>query len=61
MSGIEANVETVKSKLNRNEDLEILNWLMPIDYDTQQSDNIRRRQPETRQWLLDSEEFQMWL
>jgi hypothetical protein len=61
MSGIKVGVETVKSKLDRNEDLEILNWLTPIDYDAQQSDYIRRRQPETGQWLLDSKEFQTWL
>ncbi|KAI9773772.1 MAG: hypothetical protein M1839_002005 [Geoglossum umbratile] len=61
MSGIEANVETVKSKLDRNEDLEILNWLTPIDYGPQQSDYIRRRQPETGQWLLASTEFRTWL
>ncbi|KAI9854336.1 MAG: hypothetical protein M1813_001290 [Trichoglossum hirsutum] len=51
----------MRSKLDRNEGLEILNWLTPIDYDAQQNDYIRRRQPETGQWLLDSEEFQTWL
>jgi hypothetical protein len=51
----------MRSKLDRNEDLEILNWLTPIDYGPQQSDYIRRRQAETGQWLLDSEEFQTWL
>ncbi|KAI9782389.1 MAG: hypothetical protein M1839_005262 [Geoglossum umbratile] len=56
-----ANVETMRSKFDRIEDLEILHWLTPIDYDAQQSDYIGRRQPETGQWLLDSEEFQTWL
>jgi len=39
----------------------ILNWLTPIDYAPQQNDYIRRRQPGTGQWLLDSKEFQTWL
>jgi hypothetical protein len=36
----------------------ILNWLTPIDYATQQSDFIGRRQEGTGQWLLDSAKFQ---
>ena len=51
----------MRSKLDRDEDLEILNWLTPIDYAPQQSDYIRRRQPGTGQWLLDSAEYQTWL
>jgi hypothetical protein len=39
----------------------ILNWLTRIDYAPQQNDYIRRRQPGTGQWLLDSVEFQTWL
>jgi Cdc6-like AAA superfamily ATPase len=39
----------------------ILNWLTPIDYSTQQSDFIGRRQEGTGQWLLHSDEFQAWL
>jgi hypothetical protein len=54
-------VETMRSKLDRNEDFEILNWLTPIDYGPQQSDHIRRRQPGTGQWLLDSVKYQTWL
>jgi Cdc6-like AAA superfamily ATPase len=56
-----ANVERVRSKLDRKEDLEILNWLTPIDYGLQHSDYIRRRQSGTGQWLLDSAEYQYWL
>jgi len=39
----------------------ILDWLTPIDYASQQSDYLGRRQPGTGQWLLDSEEYQAWL
>ena len=39
----------------------ILKWLTPIDYAPQQSDYLKRRQPGTGQWLLDSAEYQAWL
>jgi hypothetical protein len=61
VSRTEASVETMRSKWDTKEDLEILNWLTPIDYGPQQSDYINRRQPGTGQWLLDSEEYQAWL
>ena len=47
--------------MDKTEDKEILNWLTPVDYGPDQSDYIDRRQPETGQWLLDSDEFQTWL
>jgi hypothetical protein len=40
---------------------ETLEWLTPIDYGPQQSDNFSRRQEGTGKWLLDSKEFQQWL
>jgi ankyrin repeat protein len=61
VSRTEANVETMRSKSDRDEDTVILNWLTPIDYGPQQSDYFRRRQAGTGQWLLDSKEFQKWL
>jgi len=51
----------MRSRLDRNEELEILNWLTPIDYGPQQSDFINRRREGTGQWLLDSDDFQRWL
>ena len=39
----------------------IINWLSSVDYATQQSDFISRRQEGTGQWLLNSDEFQAWL
>ena len=57
----ELNVEIMRSKLDKEEDLNILKWLTPIDYTTHQSDYINRRQPGTGQWLLDSAEYQEWL
>lgn len=39
----------------------MLDWLTPIDYASQQSDYLKRRQPGTGQWLLDLAEYQAWL
>jgi hypothetical protein len=39
----------------------ILDWFTPTDYGVHQSDFISRRQEGTGQWLLDSDEFQVWL
>jgi hypothetical protein len=39
----------------------VLNWLTPIDFATQQSDFISRREPGTGQWLLESAKFQEWV
>jgi len=40
---------------------EILDWLTPTEYGSQQSDYLARRQKGTCQWLLGSEEYQTWL
>ncbi|PKX93970.1 purine and uridine phosphorylase, partial [Aspergillus novofumigatus IBT 16806] len=58
---IEANVDTMRSKLARKEDHDLLNWITPDDYGPLQSDYFRRRQAGTGEWLLNSMEFQMWL
>jgi hypothetical protein len=47
----------MRHKLNNDEDMKILDWLTPINYDPQQSDYLKRRQPGTGQWLLDSAEY----
>ncbi|KAH7231610.1 nucleoside phosphorylase domain-containing protein [Fusarium redolens] len=61
LSRTEVKVETISSKLDRNEDLEILNWFTPINYGPQQSDYINRRQPGTGQWFLDSAQLKAWV
>jgi hypothetical protein len=38
----------------------VLDWLTTIDYGSQQSDFIARRQAGTGQWLLDLTEYQEW-
>jgi hypothetical protein len=47
-----------------NDDLEqdvVLDWLSPSNYPSQHADLLRRRQPGTGQWILDSAEYQEWL
>ncbi|KAH7201231.1 hypothetical protein DER44DRAFT_439363 [Fusarium oxysporum] len=60
-SAIRENTTHTRAKLDRKEDVEILDWLTPIDYGPQQSDYLSRRQAETGNWLLQSEEFLDWL
>lgn len=55
------NVQKLKSLSDKMQDTEILNWITPIDYASQQGDYISRRHPGTGQWLLDSAEFCKWL
>ncbi|KAF4995561.1 hypothetical protein FDECE_12760 [Fusarium decemcellulare] len=40
---------------------DMLDWLTPVDYGSQQSDYFGRRQPGTGNWLLESAEFCTWL
>ncbi|KAI1455233.1 ankyrin repeat protein [Annulohypoxylon moriforme] len=61
LHNIKTNIENIESKLEKKEDLAILDWLSSIDFAPQQSDFINRRQQGTGQWLLDSAEYQSWL
>ncbi|KAK8080213.1 hypothetical protein PG997_008031 [Apiospora hydei] len=61
VSTMQKHVIYNKSVLDRKEDREVLDWLTPLDYGPQHSDYLRRRQPGTGQWLLDSEEYRTWL
>ncbi|KAK0704529.1 ankyrin repeat-containing domain protein [Lasiosphaeris hirsuta] len=54
------DVKVLGSKLDKKEDQAILNWMASDDYGRQQSDNLRRRQPGTDQWLLDLKVFKTW-
>ncbi|RYP92526.1 hypothetical protein DL770_001392 [Monosporascus sp. CRB-9-2] len=56
-----ADVQAMKSKLDRKEDLEILDWITEIDYGPQHSDYLKRRQPGTGQWFLQSAKYNTWL
>ncbi|KAH6718299.1 hypothetical protein BKA61DRAFT_599405 [Leptodontidium sp. MPI-SDFR-AT-0119] len=54
-------VDELNRKQNDQERHIILDWLTTIDYASQQSDFINRRQAGTGQWLIDSEEYQTWV
>lgn len=55
------DISTVKSKLEKQEEIAILNWLTVIDHGPQHNDYISRREVGTGEWLLESDEFQTWL
>jgi hypothetical protein len=61
VSTIRESTAHIYSKLERQEDMTILNWLTPIEYGSQQSDYFRKRQQGTGKWFLDSEEYLKWL
>src|SRR4051812_15093336 len=50
----------IRQRLEKKEDLEILNWLTPIEYGPQHSDFLRRRQLGDGHWLLSSAKHQSW-
>ena len=61
------HIVTLKSRvelLRQDTDLEhhekLISWLSPIDFPSQQSDIMHRRQEGTGQWFLDSTEFVTW-
>ncbi|KAJ6092624.1 ankyrin [Penicillium sp. IBT 16267x] len=60
ISRTEANVATISSKLTKQDDVEALEWLTRNDQGPYQSDYLKRRQPGTGQWLLQSAEYQNW-
>ncbi|KAE8151347.1 hypothetical protein BDV25DRAFT_171564 [Aspergillus avenaceus] len=39
----------------------ILKWLTPVHHGSQQSDHFRSHQPGTGRWLLDSNEYRIWI
>ncbi|KAL6825975.1 ankyrin repeat-containing domain protein [Trichoderma sp. SZMC 28015] len=61
VAATKTDVSYIKSRLDSDEDLQILEWITSTDYGPQQSDFFGKRQPGTGQWLLDSIEYQTWL
>ncbi|KAF2187469.1 hypothetical protein K469DRAFT_685938 [Zopfia rhizophila CBS 207.26] len=58
---LENDIQELRKQNINTDQQAILNWLNPIDYASQQSDFLSRRQEGTGQWLLESAEFQGWL
>jgi len=61
MVGVQEGVQRLLRVQHDQEYEAILHWLTPIDYASQQSDFISRRQERTGLWLLNSDEFQQWI
>jgi hypothetical protein len=61
IGSIQDDVVELSRHQHDQERVTILNWLTPMDYAPEQNDYIRRRQPGTGQWLLDSAEFKTWV
>ncbi|KAF5691946.1 ankyrin protein [Fusarium denticulatum] len=57
----DSNIREVKRKMDKKEDIEILEWLAPVNYGPQHSDILSQRQEGTGKWLLISKEFQNWV
>ncbi|KAH8658346.1 nucleoside phosphorylase domain-containing protein, partial [Xylariales sp. PMI_506] len=67
LSGIENEISEVKKDTQRlvfeqynQKDVAVLDWLTPIDFGPQQSDNLKRLQKGTGKWFLDSDKFKTW-
>jgi Cdc6-like AAA superfamily ATPase len=61
LTELQDNVAQIHSRQTRQEDVTILDWLTPVDYGLQQSENISTREQGTGHWLIETEEFQTWL
>lgn len=58
ISDIKLDTAHTRTMLSDEADLKVLNCLTPINYGPQHSDYLRRRQPGTGQWFLESKEYQ---
>ncbi|SCV30566.1 related to ankyrin repeat [Fusarium fujikuroi] len=58
---VSKGIDRILHKQHSEEDKGILQWITTIDYAPQQHDFLKRRQPGTGQWLLESTQFQDWL
>ncbi|WZH48514.1 uncharacterized protein QYS62_009692 [Fusarium acuminatum] len=58
---IAQTAQDVRSHQKKEDDIRILTWLSSTDFGKQQTDHLRKWQPGTVQWLLDSPEYQKWV
>ncbi|KAK6514351.1 hypothetical protein TWF506_008747 [Arthrobotrys conoides] len=61
MSQVLDYTKAIKHRLDQEEDRQVLDWLTKVDYGSRQSDILRKRQPDTGIWFLNSPEYQSWL
>ncbi|KAJ4013667.1 hypothetical protein NW761_013320 [Fusarium oxysporum] len=58
---IAQTTQDIRSHQERGEASRILAWLSHMDFVQQQTDNLRKWQPGTIRWLLESPEYQRWV
>ncbi|KAJ9241205.1 hypothetical protein DTO166G5_1367 [Paecilomyces variotii] len=58
---VDEGVQKLRETINNTYRQKVLNWLSPIDHDSEQSDFFALRQENTGQWFLESDWFQNWL
>ncbi|KAL6812087.1 ankyrin repeat-containing domain protein [Trichoderma sp. SZMC 28015] len=61
LSGVKETVDRLVNVYHDERNIAILDWLISLNYSTQLSDYLRRRQEGTGNWLLSSDQFQMWV
>lgn len=61
MAAAKQTLEQLNQRQESQEETYILDWLTTVDYTTQQSDFLSRRQAQTGEWLLASEQYKSWL
>ncbi|KAL2802705.1 purine and uridine phosphorylase [Aspergillus granulosus] len=61
LSNIQTSVSMIKSSINASQENELLIWLSPKDYGSEQTDMLSQRQEGTGTWLLERAEFQNWV
>lgn len=54
-------VLNIQSRIDREADRNLLEWLTPVDYSQQHKSFYKQSQPGTGQWLLSKAEFQSWM
>jgi len=59
--GVDQICQGQENQQTQQERRVILDWLTPINYASQQSDFVAKREEGTGQWLLNSHKFQEWL
>ncbi|KAF3932754.1 Ankyrin-1 [Dactylella cylindrospora] len=60
VSRTDTNVQSIKTQNDRKEDRKILEWLSPMDFSRQQTDNLSRRHEGTGNWFFESEQYNTW-
>lgn len=58
---IAEDVQSLRLNQSQQKREEVLLWLSPLNFTSQQSDLSGRRQGGTGSWLLESQEFQEWV